>query len=414
MRFHLACLATVVISSAAAAQTTLVAHYRLDETSGTTASDSSGNGNDGVYTGAGITLGQTGTCSSSRAVEFDGATGYVAIPSSASLDGLRSNFTVAAWINVDTLGLMRVFGNQRLGGVGGSWAFGPWNAAGGLRLTTLGVQDYNQASSLTAATWRHIAVVFDDSFQASFYLDGVLQGTVAGSAQANAPNSGWFIGVLDLTGVMEFFDGRIDDVQIYSGSATAADITSLFLNPCGTLESPGVSSCNGDNGNQFGCTNCPCTNDSPVGTIGGCENSAGTASELMSFGSTSIAVGNLRLEAAGLPTTSTCLLFSGSSIAPVNMANPCFSLNSGVQSVALDGLRCVAQGILRHGLRAADTNGDVGVTNAGWGTPSPFVNFSTFLSGSTRHFQLIHTDDPLVVCQRGLNSSQALSIAFTP
>ena len=60
MRLSVACFASLLISSTVAAQTTLVAHYKLDETSGTVAADSSGNGNDGVYTGAGVTLGQAG------------------------------------------------------------------------------------------------------------------------------------------------------------------------------------------------------------------------------------------------------------------------------------------------------------------------------------------------------------------
>lgn len=414
MRIRYAILATLLSSPAAFGQVDLVAHYRLDEASGTVATDSSGNGNHGVYTGAGVTLAQPGICAGSTSVEFDGATGHVAIPSSPSLDSLASNLTVAAWINVDVLQLMRVFGNQRLGGAGGSWAFGPWNAAGGLRFTTLGVQDYDQSSSLTAGNWHHVAVTFSAGFQARFYLDGALQGTVAGSAPANSPNSGWFIAVLDLTGIMEYFDGRIDDVQVYSGTADAADIQFLFQNPCATLGSPGVGTCFGDGGNQTGCTNCPCGNNFMPSTLGGCLNSAGTSAQLVASGTASVSLADLRFEAAGLPPSRTCVLFSGNTLAPANMANPCFGANSGIPSAFHDGLRCVVQGIMRHGVTSSDTSGVIGSSTAGWGAPDAFPNFTAFVAGVTRHFQFSYADDAAAVCLTGRNTSQAMSVSFQP
>ncbi len=35
-------------------------------------------------------------------------------------------------------------------------------------------------------------------------------------------------------------------------------------------------SCTGDGGDQMGCTDCPCNNNTPPGSIGGCRNSSGT------------------------------------------------------------------------------------------------------------------------------------------
>ena len=48
--------------------------------------------------------------------------------------------------------------------------------------------------------------------------------------------------------------------------------------------------CNGDGGDQMGCTDCPCTNNAPQGTIGGCLNSAGTASRLIGTGDPSLSL----------------------------------------------------------------------------------------------------------------------------
>jgi hypothetical protein len=164
----------------------------------------------------------------------------------------------------------------------------------------------------------------------------------------------------------------------------------------------------------MGCTDCPCANNATAGTIGGCLNSAATATRLHVSGTTSIAAADLRIEASGAPPSNSCQLTSGNALAPGNAASPCFGLNTGITSVSLDGLRCVVQGVLRHGVRPSDANGDVGVTTNGWGTPNGFFNFAAFLDGQTKHFQIIHRDDAAAVCMTGQNTSQAQSITFTP
>ena len=68
-------------------------HWKLDEGSGTTAYDSSGNGNHGTLTnGPSWTSGKIG-----GAVSFDGADDYVQVPDSNTLD-LANALTLAMWI----------------------------------------------------------------------------------------------------------------------------------------------------------------------------------------------------------------------------------------------------------------------------------------------------------------------------
>ncbi len=181
--------------------------------------------------------------------------------------------------------------------------------------------------------------------------------------------------------------------------------------------------CNGDGGDQLGCADCPCNNNAPVGTIGGCLNSSGNGTRLLASGDRSVSLPpgdttDLRFAAQGVPSNAFCVLNSGDTLAPTNVANPCFGTGNGVTSVFFDGLRCAVQNTLRHGGRAADANGEVGVTNNPWGGEgSPAVGIAVagaFAAGQTRYFQIIHRDDPLVVCSRGLNSSQAVTVTFTP
>lgn len=169
--------------------------------------------------------------------------------------------------------------------------------------------------------------------------------------------------------------------------------------------------CNGDGGDQQGCTGCPCGNNAAPGTIGGCLNSASTSGRLIAAGQNSVSPGALVFEARELPPTAVAILTSGSALAPTNMANPCFGLDSGARSIHFDGLRCAVQGVRRHDLRVSDASGAIGLTTEGWGT-QPISNFPPLMSGQTRHFQVVYRDSVGVLCASGLNTTQAISILF--
>ena len=82
-----------------------VLHYKLDETSGSTANDSSGNGYNGTITGA--TVNQIGYDGTISAYSFDGVDDYVTNGSIVS-NGLstffgRDAFTISLWINPDSV-----------------------------------------------------------------------------------------------------------------------------------------------------------------------------------------------------------------------------------------------------------------------------------------------------------------------
>jgi hypothetical protein len=97
-------------ASAAAAAPTLVGHWALDESSGSTAADSSGNGHTGtVGAGAGWTGGQVGA----HALALNGtATSNVDIPEPV-VDTSQS-FTVSAWVRLTNL-----LSDPQLSSVGG-------------------------------------------------------------------------------------------------------------------------------------------------------------------------------------------------------------------------------------------------------------------------------------------------------
>src|SRR4051794_22652674 len=81
-----------------AAPSSLVAAYSFDETSGTTVTDSSGNGNTGTIAGATrSTSGKFG-----GALSFNGSSARVNVPNSASLQ-LSAGMTLEAWVNASAV-----------------------------------------------------------------------------------------------------------------------------------------------------------------------------------------------------------------------------------------------------------------------------------------------------------------------
>lgn len=190
------------------------------------------------------------------------------------------------------------------------------------------------------------------------------------------------------------------------------------------VEEAQIDVCNGDGGDQLGCSNCPCSNNSPVGTIGGCLNQVGASARLNATGTYSVSLPpliatDLRFGLVGAPPFSFCLLTSGDSVAPQNPMNPCFGSSSGIPSMAFDGLRCADVNFRRHGGRSVDSNGAVGETNSPWGGeggPPIGITLASggFSAGQTRFFQSIYRENSLAGCMRGLNTSQAVEVTFTP
>ena len=103
------------------------------------------------------------------------------------------------------------------------------------------------------------------------------------------------------------------------------------------------------------------------------------------------------------------------------MANPCFGLGTGSQAFDRDGLRCAVQSVLRHGNRQTNASGEImdstGPSRVWGGEAQPnagIAGAAGFLPGQVRYFQVTHRDDPMAVCMRGLNTSQAVEVTFVP
>ena len=206
--------------------------------------------------------------------------------------------------------------------------------------------------------------------------------------------------------------GMIDPNCISFCQQGGGCLTASSFGECET----GTRSCAGDGGDQAGCTDCPCGNNAPQGSPGGCLNGASGSAELIGSGIDSVFLDTLRFEVRGGNPGTFGVLISADNLLPQNPMNPC-PAGSGVQTISADGLRCVGGNVLRHGARAMDAAGDIGLTNAGWGGNDPpaqgLIGQYGFSAGQTRSWQVFYREQAGLVCQSGQNTTNAVSTTFS-
>jgi len=194
-------------------------YWRLGESDPSQpAMDSSGNGNDGAYMG-GVTLGMPGAIANDNdtAAGFDGASGFVDIPSNGTFD-LNNQFSLEAWVINSGQQLQqagRIFSN-------GGFAWGIVTGGGtftkdAVRFTTFSHMDYD--SNLTIVpedgSWHYLAVTLDDTNTATFYLDGGQTDSIPGPSPAFSSGLDLFIGKNPYQNAPEYFNGCIDEPAVY-------------------------------------------------------------------------------------------------------------------------------------------------------------------------------------------------------
>jgi DUF1680 family protein len=204
-----------------------VAHYRFDETSGTSAADATGNGKTATLAGgAGWIAGRTG-----NAVNLGGSGGYASLPSGI-LAG-ASAFSVATWVRLNTVGSWaRVFD---LGtGTTANMFLTPSSGGGPARFAITssgagGEQRINAPAALPAGAWTHVAVTLSGGLGV-LYLNGA----------EVARNAAITVRPTDLGGTTQnwlgrsqyggdpYLDGALDSFRLYSRALSAAEVADLY------------------------------------------------------------------------------------------------------------------------------------------------------------------------------------------
>jgi len=206
----------------------LVGHWRLDETSGTTAADSTNYGNDGTLYGgfsfdsASVSPGQV-----ADALEFDGGNDYI---DTNMASNLATSITMTMWFKSDDAGSI---GNDYV-----AQRFITQRRASSSSRLTLGINNnrvavywYDGGDALQEATttvaagqWYHAAVTYDGS-TVRLYINGVEDGNWPESNMAAPSTDTCQIGC-QYSGTRHF-DGVLDDVRIYDRALCSDEIAQL-------------------------------------------------------------------------------------------------------------------------------------------------------------------------------------------
>ncbi len=208
----------------------LIGYWKFDETSGTTATDVSGNANTGTLLNAPArTTGKLG-----GALSFNGVNQWVSLPATASLKGLNAA-TVSLWYYPMTNG----------GGIlyYESWSSGSVRFSLGhningtvqvkMRDTDGGSTFIAQSSSaLSLNTWHHLAATVDAaSDQLILYIDGVqaaVNTQAKGPFTLSAPADPIAIGAYSYPSAPGYLKGSLDDVRVYNRALTLTEIQSVM------------------------------------------------------------------------------------------------------------------------------------------------------------------------------------------
>lgn len=217
----------------------LVALWPMNEGSGTTVGDSSGNGLTAAFaTSTAAPAWQTSNCHSGACVVFTAVPETrVNLPANALLN-ITGNLTLGAWVRVTTVSL----DNQTL--IDGRDTAYPWPGYA-LRLSG-GTPQFWSGSDATTSwktagysippnEWHHIAVTLTGT-TIQFYIDGFPAGTVTGNVPLTYAGARWLGG--KSTGG-DPLSGALDDVAIYSRALTAEDIQALVGVPSVPQPLPG-------------------------------------------------------------------------------------------------------------------------------------------------------------------------------
>ena len=226
-----------------------IAHWKLDETSGTAAADSSGNGNTGtLINGAAWASGKVG-----GALSLDGVDDYVNI--GKAIIGNNPAFSVSAWFKTSSASKQQVYYE---GGSGTIMLYCTVNEnivgdveCGMLDDLTAWAGKSTPASSFNNGQWHHLVFVQRSKNERELFVDGLPKGTdTAGIGTLTLSASRIGSRTSAVGGSFDFFSGAIDDVRIYNRALNASEIQALYQ---AQTPSCGDGSCNG----AETCSSCP-------------------------------------------------------------------------------------------------------------------------------------------------------------
>lgn len=202
----------------------LIAYWKLDETSGTRAADSSGYGNSGSIIDNPVMSTETAPTNftNARSLKLQG-TDYIAVGKPIlPTDG--SAWSVAFWTNWTSFLSNEYPMGQYKNGQAGRTVWYTWSAGSVYRFYNpgVGVMEFGSAGN----EWTHLATVFDGT-RVSLYRNGEFATSATGMDDVLSED--FLIGAgFDTDGsVFRHFQGFLDDIRIYNRAISPGEVSAL-------------------------------------------------------------------------------------------------------------------------------------------------------------------------------------------
>jgi hypothetical protein len=205
-------------------------HWKLDETTGSVASDATGSGNNATLQNSPV----WGAGRYGNALTFDGVDDYLSTPIQQSNPSV---FTLSMWFKTSSItgGLLMGYGNLR-SGLSSSYDRNIYmNNAGQIYFGCFSgsAKTVNSTASYNDGAWHHVAVALSGAGMV-LYVDGSLAGSDATVTSGENFIGYWRIGSDKLTGwpsvpTSTYFSGQLDDIRVYDNALSAVDIASLMV-----------------------------------------------------------------------------------------------------------------------------------------------------------------------------------------
>ncbi len=230
---------TKIITQFSHFQKHMVGRWKLDETSGTVAADSSGYGNNGTLSGSGLSFDTSSvTAPLGGGLYFDGTDDHIDVPD--GFGNFKGGMTVALWANPSSnVNWARFidFGNGEYNnnivmarrGTTNNLVFEGYDRTNsGGQVQAVGAIELNK--------WQHFTATLDIDGHVVLYKNGeaIASGTTAVPSNIERVNN--YIGRSNWSGD-KYYRGSMDDIRIYNYALSADDVAAIYQDG-GQAENP--------------------------------------------------------------------------------------------------------------------------------------------------------------------------------
>ena len=222
----------------------LILHYDMEEASGSIVDEVGGL--EAAPVDAGHAYGVAGPAGFGNAVSLDANGSWqLSVADSALLKDLANDFTVAAWVRVDSAlaaaktgvnpALNRIIGDDA-GWDADGWAMGIWQD-GRVRFTKNGIVDVDITPDppIPFDEWAHFAATVSSTGGTSLFVNGISVGSNGNTADCNTGLGNNFVddpyGIGRTYGIGEdqWFAGALDEVKVFDHVLNQAQVQDLMV-----------------------------------------------------------------------------------------------------------------------------------------------------------------------------------------